>query len=178
MGTEEWTTVSLYVHVPVTVVWIALVAFEVFLCTVPALPGGQRMRPLMAMRCPTVALLVVMLITGVWQTMNNPFLLVDSWETLQELKNTTSFGMALFVKHIFVVGTVALSVAGRFVIAPRAVARGDDAPSIALRLIVWLNLAPRPGPASPTPPLRAPPPGRAPGRRWRPGAAHRPGCGW
>ena len=140
MTIGNWTLLSLLIHVPVVVAWITLVGLEVFLCTARDLPGGRRMRGIAAMRWPTVALLVVFMVTGVWQTMHNPFVPVDSWETLQELKNTTSYGIALFVKHIFVVGTVGLSLASRFVIAPRAIARGaDDAPGM-LRAVVWLNL--------------------------------------
>ncbi|MEI7926739.1 MAG: hypothetical protein WCI61_11220 [Chloroflexota bacterium] len=140
MGAEEWTLVSLLIHVPVVVAWIALVGLEAFLCTVRDVPGGRRLSPIAAMRWPTVALLLVIMVTGVWQTMNNPFVVVNSFETLEELKNTTAYGMALFWKHGFVLATVVLSIASRFVLAPRALARGDAAPSGVLRAVVWLNL--------------------------------------
>ena len=140
MGAEEWVLISLLIHVPIVVAWIALVGLEVFLCTVRDVPGGQRMRPIAAMRWPTVALLVVIMVTGIWQTMYNPFIEVNSYATLQELKSTTTYGMALFWKHIFVVGTVVLSLGSRFVIAPGALARGDEAVSGVLRAVVWLNL--------------------------------------
>ena len=130
----------LFRSVPVVVAWIALVGLEVFLCTVRDVPGGQRMRPIAAMRWPTVALLAVILVTGVWQTINNPFVAVTSFDTLEELKNTTAYGMALFWKHVFVVGTVAASLASRFALAPAALRRGDAAASGALRAVVWLNL--------------------------------------
>ena len=140
MGAEEWTLVSLLIHVPVVVAWIALVGLEVFLCTVRDVPGGQRMRPIVAMRWPTVALLVVITVTGVWQTMNNPFVAVNSFETLEELRDTTAYGMALFWKHVFVVATVVLSVVSRFVLAPKASAQGEASAPGALRAVVWLNL--------------------------------------
>ncbi len=140
MGAEEWILVSLLIHVPVVVAWIALVGLEVFLCTVRDVPGGQRLRPIAAMRWPTVALLLVIMVTGVWQTMNNPFVVVNSFETLEELKNTTAYGMALFWKHGFVLATVVLSIASRFGLAPRMLARGDAAASTGLRAVVWLNL--------------------------------------
>ena len=140
MSTATWTLASLQIHVHILVAWIALVGIEVFLCTARDASGGQRMRSIAAMRWPTVVLIVVFMVTGVWQTMHNPFVPVSSWDTLQELKNTTIYGMALFVKHIFVAGTVVLSVASRFVIAPRALARDEDAASGTLRLLAWLNL--------------------------------------
>ena len=140
MDAEQWTLISLLIHVPVVVAWIAFVAIEVFLCSVRDVPGGRRLAPIAAMRWPTVALLVIIMVTGVWQTMYNPFLEVNSWDTLQELKSTTTYGYALFVKHIFVVATVVLSLASRFVIAPRPLSRGDDTAFGALRIVVWLNL--------------------------------------
>jgi len=140
MGAEQWTLVSLLIHVPIVVAWIALVGLEVYLCTARDVPGGQRMRPIVAMRWPTVALLAAIIVTGVWQTMYNPFLEVNSYAALQELKNTTAYGMALFWKHVFVMGTVVLSLGSRFVLAPRALARGDEAASGMLRAVVWLNL--------------------------------------
>ena len=140
MDAEQWTFVSLLIHVPVVVAWIALVGIEVFLCSVRDWPGGRRMRLIAAMRWPTVALLVIIFVTGVWQTMYNPFLEVNSYATLQELKNTTAYGMALFWKHVFVVGTVVLSLGSRFVLAPRALAAGDERVSMLLRTVVWLNL--------------------------------------
>ena len=140
MGAEEWTLVSLLIHVPVVVTWIALVGLEVFLCTARDVPGGQRMRPIVAMRWPTVGLLAIIFVTGVWQTMHNPFVEVNSFETLEELKYTTAYGMALFWKHGFVLATVVLSFASRFVLAPRALARGDEGASGILRAVVWLNL--------------------------------------
>ena len=140
MSAEEWVLVSLLIHVPIVVGWIGLVGLEAFLCTARELPGGQRLRPIVAMRWPTVALLVIFMVTGIWQTMYNPFLVVDSWATLQELKDTTTYGLALFWKHGFVLATVGLSVASRFVLAPAALRRGDAAASGALRAVVWLNL--------------------------------------
>lgn len=140
MSIATWTLVSLLVHVPVVVAWIGLVGLEVFLCTVRDIPGGQRLDPIAAMRWPTVALLLVIIVTGIWQTMHNPFVTVSSWQTLEKLKDTTNYGMALFWKHGFVIATVVLSLASRFVIAPRALLRGDHAASGMLRVVVWLNL--------------------------------------
>ena len=140
MGAEEWTGISLLVHVPVAVAWSALVGIEAFLCARSDVGGGQRMRAIAAMRWPTLALLLVILVTGIWQTIYNPFLVVTSFATLEELKNTTAYGTALFWKHVFVVGTVVFAVVTRFVLAPRAVAAGVDAPSGPMRGLVWLNV--------------------------------------
>ncbi|MEI6136509.1 MAG: hypothetical protein WCQ48_03715 [Chloroflexota bacterium] len=140
MYAEDWLLVSLLIHVPVAVTWIALVGIEAFLCTVREVPGGQRMRPIAAMRWPTVALLALILLTGVLQTMNNPFVVVRSWATLEELRTTTAYGTALFWKHIFVVATVAFAIVSRFVIAPRAIAAGEDRPSMLLRAVAYLDV--------------------------------------
>ena len=139
MDVEASLPISLLVHVPVAVTWVGLVAIEAFLCISRDVSGGQRMRLIAAMRWPTVALLAIILVTGIWQTLHNPFVEVTNWDTLEELRTTTAYGAALFWKHVFIVATVALAFASRFVLAPRARATGDT--SMAFRAVVYLNVA-------------------------------------
>jgi len=141
MDVEASLPISLLVHVPVAVTWVGLVAIEAFLCISRDVSGGQRMRLIAAMRWPTVALLVIILATGVWQTLHNPFVEVTNWATLEELRTTTAYGAALFWKHVFIVGTVGLAFVSRFVLAPRARAAGTEHTSMAFRAVVYLNLA-------------------------------------
>ena len=123
MSPETTTLVSLLIHVPVVVAWIVFAAFEAAVASPRLLAAGDPLRLVARLRVPTLVLLVVIVVTGTWQTHYNPFVEVTSWETLEQLKDTTEYGMALFYKHIWFAATVALSIATRFVVAPRLLDR-------------------------------------------------------
>ena len=48
-------------------------------------------------------------ITGIYQTIENPFRSIESYNDLSNLRKDTDYGMALFVKHIFVILTFVLA---------------------------------------------------------------------
>ncbi len=114
------TLLSLFFHVPAVTAWVGLVMFDAFLCFTPGLATDQRLHLIARMRWLTVALILVILATGIWQTVDNPFLRVDSYSTLERLRENYDYGKALFIKHIFVIATFGLSLAVRFLFARRA----------------------------------------------------------
>jgi ABC-type multidrug transport system fused ATPase/permease subunit len=154
MDRDDLTLISLWVHVPVVTAWVGLVLYDVVVAAVPGLAAPQRGRLIAWSRPLVVVALAVILVTGVWQTIENPLLRVTSWSELGELRQRT-YGLALFWKHGFVLATFALTVVVRFVLAPRLaagkVAAGDGAPAQASRtdaaavdrltgLVLWLSV--------------------------------------
>lgn len=141
------TLLSLWVHVLIVTGWVALVGFDVFAAAAPGLTPGQRARMITWSRPLVIAALVLIMLTGIRQTMDNPFLAVNSWATLQELKDRT-YGLALFWKHGFVLATFALTVVVKFLLAPRLGAGATVADSAPVatsaggpgRLILWASL--------------------------------------
>lgn len=140
MTQETALLVSMLIHVPTAVGWIAFAAIEAAAITLPGMANRQRGRLIRALGWPTVVLLLVILTTGIWQTMDNPFQPVSNWATLEKLRDTTVYGMSLFIKHIFVFITFALSLAIRFVLAPRLQPDSDRVGGL-LTAAVWLNVA-------------------------------------
>jgi putative copper export protein len=118
---SDLTLVSLLVHVPFVTAWIGLVMFDAFAALSPGLTPEQRGRFIARTRWIAIAAIAVILVTGIWQTMENPFVKVDSWATLEKLRTKTTYGEALFYKHIFVIATFVLTLFNRFVLAPRMV---------------------------------------------------------
>ena len=101
--------------------------FDAFAMLSPALTAEQRARFVTRTRWIALVAVAVILVTGIWQTMENPFVKVDSWATLEKLR-TKTYGEALFFKHIFVVTTFALTFLTRFILAPRLVATAQATP--------------------------------------------------
>lgn len=123
MDREDFTLLSLLVHVPFVTAWVGLVMFDMFAVLLPGLDGDQRAR-MIAWSRPFVLIAVpVILITGIWQTMTNPFFDVNSWRTLERLRESTTYGQALFWKHGCVLVTFALTSIVRFVLAPQLAVR-------------------------------------------------------
>ena len=118
MSKEDWTLVSLLVHVPFVTAWIGLVLFDSFAAFAPGIADDQRSRLIARTRWIAVAIIAVIIVTGVWQTMENPFVKVHSYSALERLRDKT-YGEALFFKHIFIVMTVVLTFLTRFILAPR-----------------------------------------------------------
>jgi putative copper export protein len=119
VDTGDWTLLSLWVHIPVVTIWIGLVMLDAFASSAPELSQEQRGRLIAWSRWPTLVLIAIILITGVWQTMKNPFSEVGSYSELKALREDTTYGMALFLKHGAVLATFILTLVVRFYFAPR-----------------------------------------------------------
>ncbi|MEI6666413.1 MAG: hypothetical protein WCL53_09735 [Chloroflexota bacterium] len=140
MTPETLTLVSLLIHVPVVVAWIVFASAEAALASPKFLVAQAPLQFVTVLRIPTLVLLAIILVTGIRQTMDNPFVPVNSIETLEKLRDTTTYGMALFIKHIWVVATVVLSLVLRFWLAPRLLAAGETQPSRLFGILAWLNV--------------------------------------
>jgi len=142
------TLIALWLHVPFVTVWVGLVMLDLFASIAPGLDPLQRGRMISWSRPFVILAVVVILATGIWQTIFNPFNEVNSIDALERLRSTTIYGMALFWKHGFVLVTFALTFATRFVLGPRLMATAlmeavDDEASSArqLRSISWIAAA-------------------------------------
>jgi putative copper export protein len=109
---------SLWIHIPIVTAWIGMVMIEVFASSAPGLSTEQRGRMIAWFRPIVVIAVVVILATGIWQTMRNPFMEVNSFGQLSDLRETT-YGLALFIKHIFVLATFILTIVIHFYFGPR-----------------------------------------------------------
>jgi hypothetical protein len=116
---QDWTVLSLWVHVPFIVAWIGLVMVDVVAMFAPGFERAQRARLLLWSRPFAVVAIVAIIVTGVWQTIENPFYPLSSYSDLNELKRRTLYGDLLFWKHVFVIATFVLTIATRFILAPR-----------------------------------------------------------
>lgn len=122
MSTGDWTLLSLWIHIPLVIAWIGLVIYDVLVSLAPGLSDAQRGRMVAWSRPFVLISIVVIMATGIWQTWHNPIgPEVTSYDTLEELRDKT-YGLALFWKHIFVLTTFVLTIAVRFVVAPRIAA--------------------------------------------------------
>jgi hypothetical protein len=119
MSREDWLLYSLWVHVPFIVAWIGIVMLDFFAVFAPGMEESQRARILLWSRAFVVVAIPVIMITGIWQTMENPFTRVDSYSDLKRLRANTLYGDLLFWKHVFVVATFGLTVIVRFFLAPK-----------------------------------------------------------
>jgi len=120
MDRADLTLVSILVHVPFITAWIGLVMLDAFAAFAPGVDEPQRPRIMQWPRKFTILAIVVIMVTGVWQTMDNPFVRVDSYSDLNTLKERTLYGDLLFWKHVFVFATFGLTLLVRFYLAPRA----------------------------------------------------------
>ena len=119
MDRQDLTMISLWVHVPFIIAWIGLVMLDVVALFAPGLEREQRARLLVWSRPFVLLAIGVILVTGIWQTIENPFYRVESWSGLSELKKRSLYGDLLFWKHVFVVATFGLTLITRFFLAPR-----------------------------------------------------------
>ncbi|MBI3287328.1 MAG: CopD family protein [Chloroflexi bacterium] len=119
-------TIAIWLHLLGAVVWTgsllvqALIHSPLFSGVEPtqrARWSGELTRRLMPI---TWGSLVLLILTGIWNTVFNPVSSepVTSIERLEALRRTP-FGSALFIKHIFIVGTILLSGWHNFVLVPR-----------------------------------------------------------
>jgi putative copper export protein len=151
MSRDDFTLLSILIHVPFITAWIGLVMFDAFAAYAPGIDEAQRPRLIAWSQKFTLIAIAVIMVTGIWQTMENPFVKVDSYNDLNVLKERTLYGDLLFWKHVFVVATFGLTLINRFYLAPRALSgyvAGTDgtvaviqAPAVSvLKMTVLLNL--------------------------------------
>ena len=118
--------ISLLIHIPAAVTWLGIVLYDAIVATVPFLTPAQRgsllRRPwwLVLLTIPLFGL------TGIYQTIYNPFSTITDYASLANLRYTTAYGNALFWKHGFVFASMALTLALTFWFAPKLVAFADD----------------------------------------------------
>ncbi len=155
MSQETLTLVLLWVHVPFAVGWIGVAILDAFLAVAPGLTAQQRASLIRPSLPFTYLAIPVILLTGIWQTVYNP-VTAPMWslQILEELKKST-YGWALFYKHVFVLGTLVATLAIKLSLArqigspaPLAATGGSatraalpSTGSGALRVGTWLNLA-------------------------------------
>jgi hypothetical protein len=158
MTTETITLILLWVHVPFAIAWIGIAMLDAFLAITPGLLPRQR-AALIRSTLPIVLVAIpVIILTGIWQTVYNP-LTRPQWSLalLDDLRRTT-YGQALFYKHVFVVGTLLATLAIKLVLIRRLEATiaqpvavgaggGDVAPvgqdsgePRLLRTVAWINV--------------------------------------
>jgi putative copper export protein len=114
----QLTLLSLWIHIPIVTAWIGMVMIDLFASSAPGFNIDQRGRMIAWFRPFVIAAIGIILVTGIWQTMKNPFSEVSSYAELSDLRDTT-YGFSLFVKHIFVVATFLLTLIVHFYFAPR-----------------------------------------------------------
>ena len=158
MSESTITLILLWVHVPFATAWIAVAVLDAFLAVAPGLSAAQR-GSLIRLTLPVVLVaLPIIVATGIWQTVYNPVTRpMWSWALLDELKRST-YGWALFYKHVFVIGTLLCTLVIKLVLvrrlaAPAVVAAGgqggtalaapspDDRGDRALQTGAWVNVA-------------------------------------
>jgi hypothetical protein len=92
----------------------------------------------------TLALIAIIMVTGVYQTIYNPFRSINSYSDLSAMRDDTTYGMALFIKHAFVFASFFLSPIIRFYLAPRSAnveAVNADGTAVASNDVKLLQLA-------------------------------------
>jgi uncharacterized cupredoxin-like copper-binding protein len=147
-GRPDLLLVSLIVHIPAVTIFVGLALWDVFLTFMPGIERAQRARMIGKTAVLTLVLIAIIMVTGVYQTIENPFRSIRSYSDLHDLRSDTTYGMALFIKHAFVILTFILSPILRFYFAPRVanVEAGPDGAAVAsdaklLQLATVVNLA-------------------------------------
>jgi hypothetical protein len=139
--------ISLTIHIPTAILWLGLVLYDAIVVAVPFLTPAQRGSLLHRPRWLVLVSIPVILATGIYQTIYNPINTVNSIDALENLRNTTTYGFALFLKHGFVLASWAMMLAMTYWFAPRLVAFADDirpeavTPSRLPGLLAWANVA-------------------------------------
>jgi plastocyanin len=139
--------ISLMIHIPTAILWLGLVLYDAIVVAVPFLTPAQRGSLLHRPRWLVLVSIPVILTTGIYQTIYNPINTVTDIASLENLRNTTTYGFALFLKHGFVLASWAMMLAMTYWFAPRLVAFADDirpeavTPSRLPGLLAWANVA-------------------------------------
>jgi plastocyanin len=138
--------VSLAIHIPSAVAWLGIVVFDAFVVAVPFLTPAQRGALLLRPRWIILATIPLFTVTGIYQTIYNPFGTITTYADLSALRTDTVYGLALFWKHGFVVASMALTLAVTFWFAPRLITFADAAHPVKTpfgipALLTWANVA-------------------------------------
>jgi len=139
--------VSLMVHIPAAIAWLGIVLFDAIVVAVPFLTPGQRGALLARPRWLVLLTIPLFAVTGIYQTIFNPFGTITSYADLTALRSNTTYGLALYLKHGFVFASMVLTLAVTFWFAPRLIAFAGDTtaetvtPSRLPSLLTWANVA-------------------------------------
>lgn len=139
--------VSLLIHIPAAIAWLGIVLYDAIVAAVPFLTPAQRGALLARPRWLVLVTIPLFGLTGIYQTIFNPFGTITSYADLSHLRESTTYGFALFLKHGFVFASMALTLAVTFYFAPRLLAFAEDTrdsaitPSRLPTLLSWLNVA-------------------------------------
>jgi uncharacterized cupredoxin-like copper-binding protein len=147
-GDDDLLLISLLIHIPAVTLFVGLALWDAFVAMTPGIAQQQRARMIGRTAVLTLVLIAIVMVTGVYQTIYNPFRSIESYSDLSHMRDETTYGMALFIKHAFVFSSFALSPFIRFYLAPRAgnVAAQADGTAVAVeaKQLQWatlLNLA-------------------------------------
>jgi plastocyanin len=116
--------ISLAIHIPAAIAWLGIVLYQAIVVAVPFLSPAQRGELLARPKWLAVATIPIFTLTGIYQTIYNPISPVTDIASLEALRNETSYGLALFLKHGFVMASMALTLALSFWFAPRLATLG------------------------------------------------------
>ncbi|HEY7268216.1 MAG TPA: hypothetical protein VH951_00180, partial [Dehalococcoidia bacterium] len=119
-GDNDTLLVSLLVHIPAVTIFVGLALWDSFVALTPGIGQGQRARMIGKTGVLTLLLIAIIMVTGVYQTIYNPFRSIESYSDLSHMREETTYGLALFIKHAFVFSSFILSPIIRFYLAPRA----------------------------------------------------------
>lgn len=119
---------SLILHFVVSVLWVGRAIFDAVLFALPASAAPLEARLRLSRRWVRLTWILMGLVvaTGLWNTVYNPISLgqkgpavtYGQWADLRQ----TGYGLALFLKHGAVIGTVLLTAALDFYAGPRILA--------------------------------------------------------
>ncbi len=149
--------VSLAIHIPASIAWLGVVLYQALVGLVPFLSPSQRADLLQRPKWLALATIPLFMVTGIYQTIYNPFVTITDLESLERFRAGTTYGLALFWKHGFVMISVALTLAVTFWFAPRMATVGAAAATTSGRtltvdatqpatsrlpaLLTWANVA-------------------------------------
>lgn len=139
--------ISLAIHIPAAITWLGIVLYDAIVVAVPYLSAQQRGNLLRRPRWLMLATIPLFMVTGIYQTIYNPLVTITDIPTLERFRAETTYGLALFWKHGFVMFSMAFTLAVTFWFAPRlrrlgAIAGQDAASATRLpALLAWANVA-------------------------------------
>ncbi|MEJ7664525.1 MAG: hypothetical protein WKG07_35925 [Hymenobacter sp.] len=136
--------VSLAIHIPAAITWLGIVLYQALVGVVPYLSSAQRADLLQRPKWLALATIPLFMITGIYQTIYNPFVTITDFETLENFRASSTYGLALFWKHGFVFLSMALTLAVTFWFAPRMAAVSATMATTSGRTITVDDTAGRP----------------------------------
>ena len=138
MGTP--LLISLAIHIPAAITWLGLVLYHAIVAAVPFLTVQQRASLIRRPRWVVLGCIPVIMVTGIYQTIYNPFRTVTDIASLEALRNETTYGLALFWKHGFVMASFGITLLLMYWLAPRLAASEGNSARLS-GLAAWANVA-------------------------------------